>query len=107
MTSRIPAARLKLIYRRMEAIRKAVGPDIEIILETHANPEITSAIQIGRAVEPDLLYYEEPVNSHSASGMAQVARSVKLPLAAGEHIYTRWGYVSVSKKGCWPISSPI
>ena len=46
--SGIPAARLKLIYRRMEGIRKAVGPDIEIILETHANPEITrSAIQIG------------------------------------------------------------
>ena len=93
MTARIPVARLNLIYRRVEAIRKAVGQDIEIILETHANPEITSAIQIGRALEClDLMYYEEPVNSNSAAGMAKVARSVKIPLAAGEHIYTRWGY---------------
>ncbi len=93
MTPRIPAARLDLIYRRVEAIRKAVGPDIEIVLETHANPEITGAIQIGLALEClDLMYYEEPVNSHSSDSMAKVARSVKIPLAAGEHIYTRWGY---------------
>ena len=42
---------------------------------------------------------EEPVNSHSASGMAHVARALKLPLAAGEHIYTRWGYRPYFEKG--------
>jgi galactonate dehydratase len=93
MTGRISAARLSLIYKRVEAVRKAVGPEVDIILETHANPEITGAIQIGQTLEDlDLLYFEEPVNSNSVDGMAKVAQSVKIPLAAGEHIYTRWGY---------------
>jgi len=99
--------KLKLIYQRMEAIRKAVGPDIDIILETHARPEVTSAIQIGRAMEDlNCMYYEEPVNSNNVDAMTQVSQNVKIPIAAGEHIYTRWGYRQYFEKQALRVIQP-
>ena len=107
MTERISRSRLDLIYRRVAAIRSAVGPDIDIILETHANPEVTGAIQIGRAMEGlDCLYFEEPVNSNNVDAMARVAGSVKIPIAAGEHIYTRWGYRQYLEKHVLEVIQP-
>jgi galactonate dehydratase len=107
MTERIGSARLKLISRRMEAIRTAVGPDVDIILEAHANPEVTAAIQIGRAVEDlGLMYYEEPVNSNNVDTMAKVSRNVRIPLAAGEHLYTRWGYRQYFEKQVLQVIQP-
>jgi galactonate dehydratase len=107
MTKRISHDRLKLIYQRMEAIRKAVGPDIDIILETHANPEVTSAIQIGRAMEGlSCMYYEEPVNSNNVDAMAKVAQNVKIPISAGEHLYTRWGYRQYFEKQVLEVIQP-
>lgn len=107
MTERISSRRLNLIYRRVEAIRKAVGPDVDIILETHANPGVTAAIQIGRAVEGlDCMYYEEPVNSNNVDAMARVAGNVKIPIAAGEHLYTRWGYRQYLEKQVLEVIQP-
>jgi galactonate dehydratase len=107
MTKRISASRLGLIVRRMESVRAAVGPNVDIILETHANPELTPAIQIGRALEHlGLMYYEEPVNSNSVETMARVTRNVRIPLAAGEHIYTRWGYRDYFEKQVLEVIQP-
>lgn len=107
MTGRIGNARLNLIFRRVEAIRNAVGPDVDIILETHAQPGLTSAIQIGRAMEGlNCMYYEEPVNAQSVDGMTQVARSVKIPVAAGEHLATRWGFRPYLEKQVLSVIQP-
>ncbi|MBI4295916.1 MAG: mandelate racemase/muconate lactonizing enzyme family protein [Chloroflexi bacterium] len=107
MTKIISNGRLKLIYQRVEAVRKAVGPDIDIILETHAAPGLTSAIQIGRAMEDlGLMYYEEPVSALNVDAMVQVAQSVKIPIAAGEHLYTRWGYRQYLEKQALQVIQP-
>jgi galactonate dehydratase len=107
MTERISHSKLNLIYRRVEAIRMVVGPDIDIILETHANPEVTGAIQIGRVMEGlNCMYFEEPVNSNNVDAMAKVAQNVKIPIAAGEHIYTRWGYRQYFEKQVLEVIQP-
>ncbi len=98
---------LKLAYDRMAAVRKAVGPSVDIILECHTLPEVTNAIAIGRACE-DLrcMYYEEPINSHNAEEMVKVSQNVKIPLAAGEHIYTRWGFRPYIEKQALNVIQP-
>jgi len=56
----LPYERIELVYNRIKAIREAVGPSVDIILETHAMLTDTTAIQIGRALEEfNLMYYEE------------------------------------------------
>ncbi|MFH1639457.1 MAG: mandelate racemase/muconate lactonizing enzyme family protein [Chloroflexota bacterium] len=98
---------LKLIYGRVAAIRKAVGPNVDIILETHAHQEVTTAIQVGRAMEDlNCLYYEEPVPSLNVDEMLKVAQNVKIPIAAGEHIYTRWGFRQYFEKQALEVIQP-
>lgn len=93
ISGRIRRDRLDLIYNRVAAVRDAVGANVDIILETHAQPAVNAAIQIGRALEGlNCLYFEEPVASLSVDNMAKVAREVNIPIAAGEHIATRWGF---------------
>ena len=107
MSGRIGNDRLDLIYRRVEAIRKAVGTNVDIILETHAQPGVTSAIQIGRVMEGlGCMYYEEPVNALSVDDMAKVAQNVRIPVAAGEHIATRWGFRPYFEKQVLEVIQP-
>ena len=89
----LPYERVKLIYNRIKAIREAVGPTVDIILETHALLTDTTAIQVGRALEEfNLMYYEESTPPLNPKVMKKVAENVKIPLATGERLYTRWGF---------------
>lgn len=84
---------LDLYYRRLKAVREAVGPNVDIIIELHSLPSSTSAIQMGRMFEEfDCMYYEESVHYLNPKLQEKVAENVKIPMAAGERIYTRWGY---------------
>jgi len=89
----LPNETVKMVYNRMKAVRDAVGSDIDIILEVHGNLGTSVAIQIGRALEGlNCMYYEEPVNALDVAAMVKVSRNVKIPISAGERIYTRWGF---------------
>src|SRR5271157_774712 len=89
----LPYEKVKLIYNRIKAIREAVGPAVDIILETHALLTGTTAIQVGRALEEfNLMYYEEATPPLNPKVMKKVAENVKIPLATGERLYTRWGF---------------
>lgn len=89
----LPYQRVQLIYNRIKAIREAVGPNVDIILETHALLTETTAIQIGRALEEfDLMYYEESTPPLNPKVMKKVSENVRIPLATGERLYTRWGF---------------
>lgn len=84
---------VKLFYDRVRAMRDAVGPNVDIILETHSSLSDTTGIQFGRMCEDlGLYYFEEPSNYLNAKVQKKVADNVKIPMAAGERIYTRWGY---------------
>lgn len=78
---------------RVAAIREAVGPNVDIILEIHSHLPASTAIQLARVWEPyGCLFYEEPVHYMNEGLHRLVARRVNIPTAAGERIYTRWGY---------------
>ncbi|ASK79749.1 MR-MLE family protein [Paraphotobacterium marinum] len=90
-TNIISRAEMKLYRSRMEAIRKEVGDEVDIIFECHSLPGATSAIQIGEIAEEfDCMYYEEPVNYLNHSLHKKVARKLDVPIAGGERLYNRW-----------------
>ena len=95
MNLRRPLSRAKvsMFRERIKAVRDAVGPDVDIILELHAYLSSTTGVQLGRVWEEfDCYYYEEPVHYVSEALHQFVADNVKIPTAAGERIYTRWGF---------------
>jgi galactonate dehydratase len=84
---------VQTVYDRVRAMREAGGDDLDIIIEMHSNTDTTSAIQIGQALEElRIFYYEEPVHPLNPGNMLEVHRNVKIPIASGERIYTRYGF---------------
>ena len=85
--------RADLAFARVAAVRAAVGPAVEILVEVHGNLGVASAIQMGQRLEElDPFFYEEPVDAHNVDAMRKVADEVNIPIAAGERLYTRYGF---------------
>jgi L-alanine-DL-glutamate epimerase-like enolase superfamily enzyme len=73
---------------RIRRIREAIGPDIDLMCDINQRWDVRQAISIGRRVEPyDLFWLEDVVAHDDAPGMAEVARTLHTPLAAGEYVY--------------------
>ena len=85
---------MKMGIERLEAIRKACGDDLDIIIENHGETDTTSAIQFGRLAEPyNIMYYEEVNTPLNPDMHKYVKDKINIPLAGGERIYSRWGYL--------------
>lgn len=92
LTRMFKPKQLRMYVDRISAIRDAVGPDIDIILEVHGATSVSSALQVARACEDlDLMYFEEPVNYMNSRLHEKVAAGTRIPIAGGERIYTRSG----------------
>lgn len=93
---------------RIEAVRAAVGPDIEIMLDANAGYDPVSAIVVGRAAERLGVYWlEEPVLADDLPGYARVRAAVKdIRLAAGEGEFTSAGFRPFFEKGLLDVAQP-
>ena len=69
------------------AVREAVGPGVEVMIEAHDRFDVPTAIRVGRALEPyRIAWYEAPVLSTDLEALARVASAVPVPVAAGERL---------------------
>lgn len=103
----LPDKVLRLGYNRLKAIKDAIGPDVDIIVEMHSFTDTTAAIQFGKMIEDlGIYYYEEPVMPLNPKQMKKVADNVNIPIAAGERIYTRWGYRPFLEDGSLAVIQP-
>lgn len=86
-------ADLQLNYDRIKAIRDAVGPDVDIILECHAGLDVNTAVQFVQKVAPLNIYYMEEAFSPMNPGLAaKIKEKTAIPQASGERIVTRFGF---------------
>jgi galactonate dehydratase len=79
---------------KVEAIRKAVGDDMDIMVDAHGPPWFTTkdAIMVGKALEQfNLLFYEDPVPPDNMDALKRVQDNVDIPIAAGERHSHIWG----------------
>ena len=77
----------------VEAVRDAVGPDVEVLIEMHGRFTPAQAIAIARELEPFVPgWIEEPVPPENLRALAKVARKVNLPVATGERIHNRFEF---------------
>ncbi len=80
-------------YKRLKAIREAVGDAMDIIVEAHALTDTASAIRFGRMIEDlRISAYEEPTMALNAGQLKEVKQNINIPIASGERIVTRWGF---------------
>ena len=85
----------------VEAIRDAVGPDVEILIEMHARFSPATAIDLSRMLEPFApSWIEEPTPADNLDALKRVGDKVNLPVATGEHIHTRHEVLRVLQLQC-------
>ena len=73
---------------RVRVVRDAVGPKVTLMADLNQGWSPSQAVEIGRRLEEYNLYWlEDPVHHMDISGSAQVARSLDMPLTAGEYHY--------------------
>lgn len=95
------------IARHVSEMREALGPEFGLALECHARYDTESAIQIAKAVEPFRpMWLEEPVSPDNPDAMAKVRSHSRIPIAAGENVYTRYGFRPYLEKQALSIIQP-
>jgi galactonate dehydratase len=79
----------ELAVEIVAAVRNAVGPAIELMIEFHGRLAAGSArTMIARLAPFDPAWCEEPVAPESLDLLAEVKRDAPCPIAAGERLYT-------------------
>lgn len=100
-------ARHDLAYERIAAVRDAVGPNIDILIEIHGNLGTADAIRFGRRVEHiDPYFMEEPIDPMNVESMKKVSESVRIPIAGGERLYTRYQFRPFIERQALDILQP-
>jgi len=100
-------ASMDLAEARVWAVRDAVDSQVDICIEVHGVLGVTSAIEMGRRLAPCRpFFYEEPVHALNVDAMLKVSRNVPIPIAAGERLYTRYGFRQYVEKQVVDIIQP-
>ena len=99
MVERLNPGEIAQAAEFMMAVREAVGPEYELLVDAHARFDVASAIRAARALEPvKLTWLEEPVPVESINALREVRENTDVPLCVGERHFTRWDYVELFRE---------
>jgi L-alanine-DL-glutamate epimerase-like enolase superfamily enzyme len=83
---RVSNAGMRRKVETVEAVREAVGPDVDLAFDVHWDYSLDSAKRLARKLEPyDLMWLEDVVPPENMEAQREVARSTETPLATGEN----------------------
>ena len=90
--------------RRVAAVRDLIGPDVGLMLDANNVWRAATAVQFANRVRDyDIEFFEEPVFADDQPGLAAFKRGTDIPLATGEHEYTRFGVRELLRQECVDI----
>jgi galactonate dehydratase len=97
----------RLAISLVEAVRDAVGPDVEIFIEAHGRMSPSTAIAMARELERfDPSWIEEPVPPEDIESLLFVKNHIGIPVAAGERLQTRYGFRDLIARRAVDILQP-
>ena len=80
----------------LAAIREAVGPEVDIIVECHGRYDPVWATRLARESEPYRPFFiEDPIRQENPEAMRVLREHCNVPLAAGERYHSRWDFRDV------------
>ncbi len=93
--------------RRVEAARKHLGEEIDIMADAHGTYSVREAIRFARAVEAcRLAWFEEPVTADNKRGYGEVRAATAVPISAGESEFTRHDFQELIDHAAVDIFQP-
>jgi galactonate dehydratase len=86
-------AAIKHFAGLMAKLREAVGDDIDLMVDFHGRTTTGQAVAYIQAIEEYRPFFcEEPVPPEQPDALLEVRKSVRVPIATGERLATRWEF---------------
>jgi galactonate dehydratase len=88
-SAELPAVDRRRAESIVAAVREAVGPDVQMLIEMHGRFTPATAVRVASMLEPyDPEWIEEPVPPENAAALARVKAATRIPIATGERAHT-------------------
>jgi galactonate dehydratase len=89
------------------AIREAVGPSVDVMVDVHSNFTVAEAVRVARELEPlRLRWYEEPVAPARVAETVEIARRIRQPIAGGEFLFGVDGFLPLCREKAAAVIMP-
>ncbi|MGJ1433004.1 mandelate racemase/muconate lactonizing enzyme family protein [Sphingobacterium spiritivorum] len=98
-----------LAFEVSQAVREAVGPDFDIMIETHAMLNFRVAVKMAERLSTlDITWYEEPAGPENADTLRAMRERIpsSVSICVGERHYTRHGIRPVLEKNVCDMMMP-
>lgn len=105
----LTAEQQDLAFAVSKAVREGVGPNFDIMIETHAMLNYRVAVQMAqRLSELNITWYEEPAGPENADNLRAMRERIpsNVSICVGERHYTRHGIRPVLEKNICDIMMP-
>lgn len=91
----------------VQAMREAVGDDIDIMVDCHARPSPRMGMMFAKALEPyGLYFFEEPCWPETIEDIALIQRAVNTPIATGERLIGVHAFRDLLEKRACSVLQP-
>jgi len=91
----------------VKAVREAVGPDIDLLVEVHRRLSPYHAIHFSERIqELNPFWIEEPCLADNIDLIAQAHAGIKAPVVTGETLYNKEAFIPVFEKHVAEIINP-
>src|SRR5688572_5635951 len=89
------------------AMRDAVGPDVEIMVDCHSFFDVELAVRVAKELEPvRLAWYEEPVAPEKLDETLAIRRRISQPMAGGEVLFGVSGFAPLTRTKAVDVIMP-
>ncbi len=103
----VDAAAEERAVASVKAVRDSIGPKVDLFLDMSAELTTDAVIRLGRKFEDwNIAFFEEPVDPSDVEALKKVSAQVKIPIATGERIYTRYGFRRIMETRAADILQP-
>ena len=103
----VPKDHIRRAAKVLRAVRDAVGPDVDILLDIHRRLAPMHAIDLADALaEFEPYWLEEPCQSENVEALADVRRRSRIPVVTGEALYTRADFRPIFRARAVDIINP-
>ena len=93
--------------KRVQAVREAVGNEVELMVDANHGYSLYDAQWLARAFEElKISWFEEPVSPHDLKGYAELKSKTCIPLAGGENAFTRYAFKDIIDSRAMDIIQP-
>ena len=98
---------LRVAADRVRAVREAVGPDVDVLVEVHRRLSPSNAVRLAKMVEEyEPFWFEEPVWAENMTALAAATAQINIPTVTGEELYTKFEFREVFEQRAADIINP-